>query len=344
MGARIRSAMSSAALCVAFLASLGAGAASANDLSGAGSPSPSRAAYSSCSDAAPAFHLAAAENAVSLDSLDWSPFGPPEKGWQAYEPLVGREIGVGCGAGTPRFAEALAAFQTRWALPSTGRMDAATFQVFKGLWQERRPFVMMRVQGLCPDAPPLGELEIIRPEEETFGRTDRTLRADALAAWRRMTAAARAQVAAIRNDSKALTIFSGFRSPEADEQRCLVEGNCDGGRRATCSAHRTGTAVDLNVGWIDGDTADQARMDNRKWQVRSPAYLWLVANAARFGFYNYAFEPWHWEYVNPDRPLRAERSTVAAAPAAAAGHEAAASVGPMKPDPTAEAPAGAKPQ
>ena len=28
-----------------------------------------------------------------------------------------------------------------------------------------------------------------------------------------------------------------------------------------------------------------------------PAYRWLVRYAARFGFVNYAFEPWHWEWV-----------------------------------------------
>jgi LAS superfamily LD-carboxypeptidase LdcB len=29
----------------------------------------------------------------------------------------------------------------------------------------------------------------------------------------------------------------------------------------------------------------------------TPAYRWLVANAGRFGFVNYVFEPWHWEWT-----------------------------------------------
>ena len=31
--------------------------------------------------------------------------------------------------------------------------------------------------------------------------------------------------------------------------------------------------------------------------VAAPAYRWLVANADRFGFVNYPFEPWHWEWT-----------------------------------------------
>ncbi len=31
--------------------------------------------------------------------------------------------------------------------------------------------------------------------------------------------------------------------------------------------------------------------------VQTPAYRWLLANARRFGFVNYVFEPWHWEWT-----------------------------------------------
>ena len=36
---------------------------------------------------------------------------------------------------------------------------------------------------------------------------------------------------------------------------------------------------------------------NRLYESRTPAYLWLVANAGRFGFVSYPFEPWHWEWT-----------------------------------------------
>jgi LAS superfamily LD-carboxypeptidase LdcB len=43
--------------------------------------------------------------------------------------------------------------------------------------------------------------------------------------------------------------------------------------------------------------ADSSADANRLYQVGTPAYRWLVANAARFGFVNYVFEPWHWEWI-----------------------------------------------
>jgi LAS superfamily LD-carboxypeptidase LdcB len=29
----------------------------------------------------------------------------------------------------------------------------------------------------------------------------------------------------------------------------------------------------------------------------TPTYQWLVAHAHRYGFVNYPFEPWHWEWT-----------------------------------------------
>ena len=245
------------------------------------------------------FSQAAMANASSLYGLNWNPFGPPEQGWAVYEPLIAHEIGVSCAASTPGFAAALAAFQAKYAIAADGVMSPATFEVFKGVWQERRPFVMMRVQSLCPDAP-LSDLLISLPKtQETFNREGRALRLDAFRAYQRMVAAARAESPPIRSDAKALSLFSGYRSAMADRARCETEHNCDGAHRAACSAHRTGTAVDLNVGWMPGLSADTASTANRLMQTRSPAYRWLVDNAARFGFVNYPFEPWHWEYVGP---------------------------------------------
>jgi LAS superfamily LD-carboxypeptidase LdcB len=31
--------------------------------------------------------------------------------------------------------------------------------------------------------------------------------------------------------------------------------------------------------------------------INGLAFRWLVANAYRHGFVNYAFEPWHWEWT-----------------------------------------------
>ena len=94
-------------------------------------------------------------------------------------------------------------------------------------------------------------------------------------------------------------IFSGFRPPLDDDLRCIVEGNCQGVARADCSAHRTGLAMDVYVGQAEGLRPDSSDDSNRRAMTGTAIYRWLVANAARFGFVNYVFEPWHWEWNDP---------------------------------------------
>jgi LAS superfamily LD-carboxypeptidase LdcB len=52
--------------------------------------------------------------------------------------------------------------------------------------------------------------------------------------------------------------------------------------------------VDLD---IDGGSLSSSRVDAMR---AAPAYKWLAVNAAAFGFFPYAAEPWHWEW-NPAR-------------------------------------------
>ena len=101
------------------------------------------------------------------------------------------------------------------------------------------------------------------------------------------------------SDPELLQIFSGFRDPEADAARCAAQGNCDGLRRAVCSPHRTGTAVDLYVGQLDQMGVDNTSPASRLHMTRGATYRWLVENAGRFGFVPYVYEPWHWEWVSP---------------------------------------------
>ena len=142
-----------------WLAALLIGAAIALGASGA------RAQHAGCNAdygrwAGPGF-----QNAVSLYSLDWRPFGAQEWGWRTYLPLIRQELGTSCAPGSPGFARALADFQSRYALTPSGVFDATTFQVFRGLWQERRPFVMARLDETCPDPPPLMQLGYLVAEE-----------------------------------------------------------------------------------------------------------------------------------------------------------------------------------
>lgn len=262
---------------------------------------PGRAAAQTepCALAAPAWAGAAFANAVSVYAMEWTPFGPTEWGWETYLPLIQAELNTRCAPGTPGFAAALSKFQQLYGLPATGVFDAATFTVFRGVWQERRPFVMARVRDECPDPPPIAQLGFLSAEEEHADRLTRLLRRDALQAWRAMAAAAREEVPEIAADPELLQIFSGFRDPEADAARCAAQNNCDGLRRAVCSPHRTGTAIDIYVGQIVGLGVDNTSPPSRLHMSRGPAYRWLVRNARRFGFVPYVYEPWHWEYVSP---------------------------------------------
>lgn len=237
-------------------------------------------------------------NARSLETLAWAPFGAPEWGWETYLPLIRKELGTGCAPGSPVFARALAEFQFAHGLPPSGWFDPATFQVFRGLWQERRPFIMARVrQEPCPEPPPLHLLGYLVEAEEHADRLTRLLRRDVLDAYRSLVAAARAEVPEVAADPERLQIFSAFRDPEADAARCAAEGNCDGLRRAVCSPHRTGTAVDLYVGQLDTLGVDNSSPASRLHMSRTATYRWLVDNAGRFGFVPYVYEPWHWEWV-----------------------------------------------
>ncbi len=240
--------------------------------------------------------LAAAANGATADALVWTPFGSVERGWETYAPIVAREIGTRCAHDTPAFAAALSAWQGRNGFAPTGRFDVAVFARLKQAWNARRPYVAMRGRGVCPDPPRIEQLADARLDEGYRGKAVQA-RPAVLAAYRRMVAAARAEDPAIAADPQALTIFSAYRDPASDALRCLREGNCDGRRRARCSVHRTGLALDLTVGSAPGSTVDSTQDFNRLAQSRTPAYRWLVANAHRFGFVNYPYEPWHWEWT-----------------------------------------------
>ncbi|PIC01064.1 peptidase M15 [Caulobacter sp. X] len=237
---------------------------------------------------------AAAANAASLSTLAWSPFGKPETGWEIYAPRIAAEIGTSCAPGSDGFAAALARWQQANHLPRTGVMDAAAFAVMLPRWHLTRPFVRVNRDGVCPGAPAEASLATARPDESYGGKTIQ-LRPAALQAYRRMVAEARA--AGVLRRPEALTIYSGFRAPDADAQRCARDRNCQGLTRTICSAHRTGLALDVFIDAAPGFGPDSSADANRLAMARSPLYRWMVWNAGRFGFVNYVYEPWHWEWT-----------------------------------------------
>jgi hypothetical protein len=261
-------------------------------------------------EAGPANAARRNENGLSLLPLDT--FHRSEIGWEIYAPLAAHEIATRCGPATPAFAAALAVWQATRGLgrsPNSrnavsdpdqsgimsGVMDGATLSAMKALWDGRRPFVAASKHA-CPASPPEASLALVPPDESYGGKT-MLLRPAALAAYGRMLAAARAEVPQVRTDPRMMTLFSAYRDPASDAARCAREGNCQGLVRATCSAHRTGLAIDLYLGAASGHPPDSSDDVNRLYLSRGAAYLWMTRNATRFDFVPYPFEPWHWEWT-----------------------------------------------
>ncbi len=250
---------------------------------------------------------AAARNNATLASMIWAPFGRAEAGWAVYVPAIATTIGTRCPANSPGFAAALARWQAARRLPATGIFDTPDMAALKAGWQARRPFVAAS-RSACPPPPPARRLADAAAHESYVGKPIR-IEAPALAAWRRLRAAAARDLPELRPpdrryDPRWLTIFSGFRDPAADAARCARDGNCNGIARATCSPHRTGRAIDVYVGEAPGFGPDSSADANRLAMTRSAPYRWLLANAGRFGFHPYVFEPWHWEYAPSTAPAR----------------------------------------
>ena len=238
---------------------------------------------------------AAEANAQSLATLAWAPFARPETGWEAYVPLISRETGTDCPPQSEGFAAAFAAWQGARGLVATGLMGEADFLALKADVQARRPFLAVTAAGGgCPETADV--IATVHAAESLGGKTV-WARPSVLAAHRTMTAAARAEAPQIAEDPRNLMIFSGYRSPTLDAARCEAEGNCDGVARARCSSHRTGLALDLFVGQAEGFGADSTAETSRLALSKTATYRWLLANAGRFGFVNYPFEPWHWEWT-----------------------------------------------
>lgn len=264
------------------------------DITAAGPPPPAAPFGGDCQ--APAWRDAALRNGVTLRTLAWAPFRRPETGWEVYAPLISREIGSACSPASSGFAAALAAWQGRHGLKADGIMSDALFATLRTTVQRRRPVVLGAIKGVCTPGPPESTLAVGAPAEGYGGKAV-ILRPRALAAYRQLVAAARAEEPDIRRDPRNLTVFSSYRSPQADAARCVRDGNCDGVVRATCSPHRTGLALDLYVGQAPGFGPDSSADPNRLFMTRTPTYRWMLANAHRFGFVNYPFEPWHWEWT-----------------------------------------------
>jgi hypothetical protein len=214
--------------------------------------------------------------------------------------LVAQTIGTNASPDFPEFASALSKWQAKNSLEPTGVMDADSMAAFARAWQSLR-----LGRSTVPEPERLLTAPIVEFFDPTRSPDLLQLERDTYTAYKRMIQAASKDLkGAVRftkdgelaEGEKFFRIVSAFRSPEY--QAKLRAASPGSGRVALAknSAHSTGQALDIYVGGEPVSTKDA----NRLIQVNTPAYRWLVKNANRFGFYNYFYEPWHWEYV-PDR-------------------------------------------
>lgn len=253
------------------------------------------------SSAAPAALTSAAqENARLKDNLVWNFGAKEQRGWHLYAALIRQTVGAEAGAATNEFARAVAGWQAKNNLSETGTIDRETLYRMIEFWQSRR----VKSSVYPGDEDLLGapitdfydssrDAGLLKVERETYW------------AYKKMVAAAAAELKLKTNkngelaaDEKFLRIISAFRSREYQAKLRAASPQSGRAGLATNSPHFTGRALDIYVGGEPTITKDF----NRAAQVKTPAYQWLVKNAARFGFYPYFYEPWHWEYAPQNLP------------------------------------------
>jgi zinc D-Ala-D-Ala carboxypeptidase len=242
-----------------------------------------------------AWASAIADNIRLKDLMQWTFGGKSQRGWYLYVPLIQHTIGTEAEPNTAEFADSVAAWQQKNELSPNGVFNSETLYQMIKFWQAQRlnrstyPTEDQLLTAPISDFyDPTRQPELLKVERETY------------AAYKRMVAAAAKDLnlkttatGELAPEEKFLRIVSAFRSREYQMKLRAAEPNAGRAALAVNSPHFTGHALDIYVGGEPVKTIDS----NRAIQVQTPAYQWLVKNAARFGFYPYYYEPWHWEYV-----------------------------------------------
>ena len=209
-------------------------------------------------------------------------------------PLLQQTIGSSADLFSLEFASTLACWQGVHGLRADGQLTAKTRQALQNRWQSQRTLL-----GKATETP-RSQLSVV-PEPLRFRigaspKSDAKLaRQDAIDALVAMRAAARKNSAlgTLMSASQHLSVVSAYRS-SAQTRAIKQRTGADSTAIADRSVHMSGTAFDLYV----GGERTSAIGTNRVHQVRDyPTYRWLLQNARTFGFVNYYYEPWHWEFV-----------------------------------------------
>jgi D-alanyl-D-alanine carboxypeptidase len=243
------------------------------------------------------FAGAATQNAQLETTLSWTFSGKTQTGWQIYEPLIAQTIETDSSAVSAEFAAALAKWQTGHGLEGTGILDESTLNALRSFWQSQRlgrsdfPGDDKLITAPIADFyDPTRSPDLLQLERETYIAYKRMISAAAKDLSREMRFTKDGNLA---TGEKFLKIVSAFRSQDYQDKLRQQSPGSGRGTLALHSAHNTGQALDLYVGGEPVSTKDA----NRLVQTQTAAYKWLVKNAGKFGFVNYYYEPWHWEYV-----------------------------------------------
>lgn len=109
----------------------------------------------------------------------------------------------------------------------------------------------------------------------------------------RVSGAVLAMSQAAQSDGVSFKADSGWRSYEHQEALWYQYGQDTAlAARPGYSNHEAGAAIDFD---LDASANKNATCANRATDPGDPQWEWLKANAARFGFGQYAVEPWHWD-------------------------------------------------
>ena len=236
------------------------------------------------------FEQAALRNAVLQSELSWFFGGKSQRGWYLYTPLISSMIGAEDQPASARFALKLSGWQAANGLQQSGVLDEKTWSQMVTAMQANRLHSLIA---------PADDKLVIAPISDFYDPTRaedlRKVERRTYQAYRRMMKAAAADPSLkLAAGDKYFKVISAFRSQDYQDQLRRQSSSAGRAALAITSHHLTGRALDLYVGGEPVSTRDE----NRAIQVKTPAYRWLVKNAARFGFKPYFYEPWHWEYVS----------------------------------------------
>jgi hypothetical protein len=240
---------------------------------------------------------ATSRNVLLRNDLVWTFGGKPQHGWYLYTSLIGRLLNTKNEVGSIGFAKALAIWQKKMGLKSTGVLDDQSLYGMITIWQGARlkdreiaPSDRLLTAPIADFYDPTRAQELRQVERATYKAYKRMV---AAAVSDRSLGLAHGAHGELAPDEKFLKIISAFRSREYQDKLRRESPDVGSAGLAVNSPHFTGRALDLYVG---GEPVD-SRDSNREVQVETRVYKWLVRNAERFGFRPYFYEPWHWEYV-----------------------------------------------